>query len=365
MNLYSPWMLLLLLLLPLLAFVLVKRRVTAAVRFGSVSNFKGCPVSWRLRLRGVLTVARFVVLALLIIAIARPRDKKVLSEISTEGVALEIVVDQSGSMQNTMDYYGEQARRIDVVKKVFAEFIEGDKKRLSGRSGDMMGLITFAQYAETSCPLVLGHQILVEFLKNTDIASGTEANATAVGDAIALAASRLSKAEEELEARRRLARSGQSGQEDDQPEEADYEIKSKAMILLTDGLSNFGDLNPIQAAELAKQWGVKIYAIGIGSNESYQTVQTAFGSYRIPVSDEIDEGTLKRIAEMTGGFYSKAGDAESLKRIVENINELEKTEVKMTEQLQYTEKFNSWAFAALILLLFEMIAGCTVFRKIP
>lgn len=364
MNLYSPWMLLLLLLLPFLGFVLIKRRRSAAVRFGSVANFKDCPVSWRIRLRGVLIVVRFVILALLIIAIARPRDKKVLSEISTEGVALEIVVDQSGSMQNTMDYYGEQARRIDVVKKVFAEFVEGDKKRLTGRSGDMMGLITFAQYAETSCPLVLGHQILVEFLKNTDIASGAEANATAVGDAIALAASRLSKAEEELEARRKLAR-GQADQEDNQSTEADYEIKSKAMILLTDGLSNSGDLNPIQAAELAKKWGVKIYAIGIGSNESYQTVQTAFGSYRIPVSNELDEATLKRIAEMTGGFYGKAGDVESLKKIVEKINELEKTEVKTIQYAQYTEKFNSWAFAALMLLLFEIIAGCTVFRKIP
>jgi len=169
MQLYSPWVLLLLLLLPVLAYLSLRRKRRAAVRFPSVTDIRNCPVSLRLRLRPLLNAARLICIALLIIALARPRKGTVLSEISTEGVAIEVVADRSGSMQTEMDYYGEILDRFEVVKRVFSDFISGDKKGLVGRSNDLIGLVTFARYADTTCPMVLTHNVLLEFLKKTEI----------------------------------------------------------------------------------------------------------------------------------------------------------------------------------------------------
>ena len=144
-----------------------------------------------------------------------------------------------------------------------------------------------------------------------------------------------------------------------------FKIKSKAIILLTDGVNNGEDTDPMQAAQLAKEWGIKVYTIGIGSDQAFITMNTMFGSVRVPVRDGLDEGLLKAIAETTGGFYSRADDAESLRAVVKRINELEKTEVKSVQYTQYAEHFARWTTPALILLLLEMLAGCTVFRKIP
>jgi Ca-activated chloride channel family protein len=126
-----------------------------------------------------------------------------------------------------------------------------------------------------------------------------------------------------------------------------------------------GKYSPLEAAELAKKWGIKIYTIGIGSGEGYMTVQTVFGPMRAPVTEELDEKLLKAIAERTGGFYSRADDGDALRKIVKQIDELEKTEVKSVQYMQYAEHFGSWTLPALLLLGLEMLAGCTVFRKIP
>jgi len=343
---------------------MLRKRRGAAVRFPSLIDMKSCPVSWRQRFRPVLVAARLLCVALLILALARPRKGTVLSEISTEGVAIEAVVDRSGSMNTEMDYGAEKLNRLEVVKRVLVDFIKGDKEGLAGRGGDLIGLVTFARYADTTCPLVLSHNVLTEFLKKTDIVTLRNEDGTAIGDAIALAAARLRKAEEEL--RRRNAQLGFG----DPDEEADaerggFKIKSKAIILLTDGRNNTGDYAPMQAAELAQQWGIKIYTVGIGSAQSFATVDTLFGTFRMPTRDELDEGLLKTIADKTGGFYSRADDAESLRDIVKRINELEKTEVKSVQYTQYAEHFSRWTTPALVLLVLEMLAGCTVFRKIP
>jgi len=154
MQLYSPWALILFLVVPVMAYLMLRKNRTAAVRFPSLINIKPCTLSWRVRLRPLLKVARLVCVGLLIVALARPRKGTVLSEVSTEGIAIEAVVDHSGSMQTEMDYYGEKLNRLDAVKRVLSDFIEGDKKDLAGRSGDLIGLITFARYADTKCPLV-------------------------------------------------------------------------------------------------------------------------------------------------------------------------------------------------------------------
>ncbi len=364
MEFYSPWVLLLLLLLPAMAYLMLRRKRTAAVKFPSLGDMKNCTRSWRIRLRPSLTIARLLCVALLIIALARPRKGTVLSEISTEGVAIEAVVDRSGSMKAEMDYDGNKLNRLQVVKEVLTDFVEGDKKDLRGRSSDLVGLITFARYADTKCPLVHSHNVLTEFLKKTDIVDPRSSeDGTAIGDAIALAAARLRKAEEEI--RQRKAQLAASGEKVSDANEAGFKIRSKVIVLLTDGVNNAGQYQPLDAAELAKKWDIKIYTIGIGSGQAYTTMQTIFGTRRIPVGRTLDEGLLKRIAESTGGFYGRADDARALREIVKRIDELEKTEVKSVQYTQFAERFGPWTLAALLVLGLEMLAGCTVFRKIP
>jgi len=363
MQLYSPWALILLLVLPAMAYLLLRRKGTAAVRFPSLVDMKGCLVSWRIRLRPLLTIARLLCVALLIVALARPRKGTVLAEISTEGVAIEAVVDHSGSMQTEMDYYGDKLNRLEVVKNVLSDFIEGDKKDLKGRSSDLIGLISFARYADTKCPLVHSHNVLLEFLKKTEIVTIRSEDGTAIGDAIALGAARLQKAEEEIQQRKKQLVS--SGEKISDADESGFKIKSKVVILLTDGINNAGQYDPLEAAELAKKWGIKIYTIGIGSSQAYTSIQTPLGTYKMPTGQQLDEGLLKAIAERTGAFYGRADDAKALRNIVEKIDELEKTEVKSVQYTQFAERFGPWTLTALLVLAAEMLASCTVFRKIP
>jgi Ca-activated chloride channel family protein len=364
MDFHAPWILLLLLILPALAWIGRRQRQTASVRFSSLTNMKRCRMSLRQRLRPLLLVFRLACLALLIVALARPRKGTVLSEISTEGVAIEALVDRSGSMQAEMDYYGEKLNRLDVVKRVLADFVKGDDRKLEGRSGDLIGLITFARYADTLCPLVLSHNVLLEFMKQTNIVRLKSEDGTAIGDGIALAAARLKKAEEEiLRRRQKMGLSGLADTDESVPEA--FKIKSKAIILLTDGRNNVGQYDPRAAAQLAQEWGIKIYTIGIGSAHAYTSIQTFMGAFKMPTQDDLDEDLLKAIAQDTGAFYSRADDAASLRAIVQKINDMEKTEVKTIQYTKYSERFNRWALPALILLMLEMIASCTVFRKIP
>jgi len=363
MQLYSPWVLILLLLLPVLAYFSVRKKRRAAVRFSSVTDIRNCPVSLRQRLRPILNLTRLICITLLIVALARPRKGTVLSEVSTEGVAIEIVADRSGSMQTEMDYYGETLNRFEVVKRVLSDFINGDKKGLAGRSSDLLGLVTFARYADTTCPMVLTHNVLLEFLKKTEIVRLRSEDGTAIGDAVALAAARLKTAEEEIQ--KRKAQLLQTGEGISEEQENGFMIKSKVIVLLTDGINNAGEYDPLQSAELAKKWGIKIYAVGIGSAQAYTTIQTPLGTYKMPTGQNLDERLLKAIAETTGGFYGRANDAKTLHEIVKKIDELEKTEVKSIQYTQYAELFGPWTLAALLILILEMLASCTVFRKIP
>ena len=156
-----------------------------------------------------------------------------------------------------------------------------------------------------------------------------------------------------------------SGENISDANESGFKIKSKAIILLTDGINNAGQYNPLQATELAKKWGIKIYTIGIGSSQAFTTKDLLGRTIRMPVGQNLDEDLLKKIAENTGGFYGRADDAKALQTIVEKIDELEKTEVKSVQYTQFSERFGLWTLAALLVLGAEILAGCTVFRKIP
>jgi Ca-activated chloride channel family protein len=203
---------------------------------------------------------------------------------------------------------------------------------------------------------VLSHDVLVNFLKDTEIVKIREEDGTAIGDAIALAAARLKKAEEEIQRRKMQLSQGSSIEQEDT--EADFKIKNKVIILLTDGQYNAGEKTPIEAAEQAKKWGIKIYTIGIGST-------TKRGFFGFAMDTQLDEQLLKAVAEKTGGFYGKATDAKTLRNVVEKIDSMEKTKINSVQYTEYEDKFWYWAFAALAVLAFEILAGCTIFRKIP
>lgn len=357
MEFYSPWVLLLLPVVAVAAFIEVRRRGSASVRFSSLGVLKASPVSLRVRFRWLLRVLRYLCLVLLIVAFARPRKGTELSSISTEGVAMEIVVDRSSSMLAQMNFEGEKLNRLEVSKLVLKDFVGGGKG-LEGRPQDLIGLITFARYADTTCPLVHGHNVLLEFLAKTNcVAERSNEDGTAIGDALALAGARLKKAEEEIIARNKKLR--KEAVETGEKKADEFKIKSKVIVLLTDGVNNAGDYNPLQAAQLASEWGIKVYTIGIAPMVSRNDV---FSMLR---GGGVDERLLKQIAQVTGGFYARAASGEDLLKIYNEIDKLEKTEVKSLEYTSYAEQFDKFALAGLILLGLEVLLGCTVFRKIP
>lgn len=346
---HSPLFFLCFLILPIIAILLRKLRINSSLRFSSLALLKDCYKSWRVKLRPILIVLRFACLLVLVIALARPRKGISASNVSINGVAINLVVDRSGSMEEPMRYHGRKTTRLEVAKAVIADFIQGDSAGNKGREGDYVGLVSFAMYPDTSCPLVQSHDILVDFLREIKPAQIKSENATAIGEALALACARLHDAETQI-----LENNKKLNIESENKIEPDFMIKSKVVILLTDGVNNAGDISPLEAAQMAKEWGIKIYTIGIGSAS-----RGPFGSA------QLDERLLQRIAQETGAFYRKATNADSLRSIYEKISELEKTEIKSIAHFDYSEKFPPFAIAALWLLGLEIILSNTIFRKIP
>ena len=352
MRFAAPQAFLLLTLLPLVAWFYLRRGRTATVRFSSLRRVGSLRRSVRLRARPLLLVLRLAALALLIVAIARPQTSRSETRVSTEGIALEMVVDRSSSMRAEMDFEGERLNRLEVVKRVFTEFVVGNGDDLPGRPHDLIGMIAFARFADTAAPLVRAHDALVQFVRGTKIVQFEAEDGTAIGDALALAAARLKRAEEDIA---RWAESGNAGA---------FKIKSKAIILLTDGRNNAGDMTPGQAAALARDWGVKIYAIGIGSGEEFITVQTPLGAVRVPTGG-MDEATLRTVAEVSGGRYFVAADGDALRNVYREIDRLEKTEIETLELSQHDEEFLPYALAAGLLLLSEIVLSNTWLRRAP
>jgi Ca-activated chloride channel family protein len=223
---------------------------------------------------------------------------------------------------------------------------------LKGRPHDLVGVITFARYPNTVCPLTLAHDVLPQFLKTIQPPAREYEDGTAIGDAIALGVTRLKIAEETLKKQSvRLS--------------TDYEIKSKVIILLTDGQNNCGKRTPRESAELASKYGIKIYTIGVGGGQAFITYRTPMGVYRIPISEDIDEKTLKQIASITGGIYRRAQTGWDLQEICKELDQLEKSELISARYVDYTERFQWFAVPAFILLVLEVLLRTTVFSKLP
>ncbi len=348
-----------LLLLPLLLCYLRHRRrlLRAAVDFSSVAHARNAGPSLRQCLAWLPEFLRVVAMLCLVVALARPQSGREQIHDISNGIAIEMVLDRSGSMAQELEYNGTATNRLNVAKDIFSRFVFGDGKQLGGRPNDLIGLITFARYADTVCPLTLGHDALRSFIDPIDIVAIREEDGTAIGDALALAAARLHTAEETL--------AKQKNGDADTKADADYTIKSKIIILLTDGENNIGS-KIADAAALAEKWNIKVYAIGVSGNEGFRTIQTFFGTQKIHLGgNEMDTRELEDLAKRTGGLFRKADNAKSLLAIYEEIDQLERSDVESIRFVNYRELFLPFALTALALIIAEQLLNRTVFRRLP
>jgi Ca-activated chloride channel family protein len=335
-------------------YLYFRLRKGAGLRFSSTKNVKVVPVSLRQRLSLVPPGIRVLALVFLALAIARPQEGKELVRDTSKGIAIEMVVDRSSSMSVVADFGTQTLSRLDVVKKAFTEFVIGGGSGLKGRPQDLIGMITFAHYPDTVCPLTLSHDALIQFIDSTkNVIPNSPEDGTSIGDGIALAAARLKTAEVSL-----------AGQLKEQA--SNYIIKSKIMILLTDGEdTGIGKRTPLEAAALAKEWGIKIYTIGLSGKDWYMVVDDILGKRKAPVQSRVDTALLQKIADSTGGMFRIASDIGSLIDIYKEIDALEKSEIESVRFLDYKEFFIPFALIGLALLAIEFALSHTYFRRIP
>ena len=322
-----PWILYLLAVIPLMIiwYLFKGMKTQSSVKYSSLSIFKDVPSTIREKLRHIPVAFRLIAIGLLIIALARPQSFTSGENVSTEGIDIAIVLDISGSML-AEDF---KPNRLDAAKNVIDEFVEG-------RISDRIGLVIFSREAFTQCPLTIDYNVLRNLL--LDIKSGMIQDGTAIGNAIANGVNRLKESD----------------------------AKSKIIILLTDGVNNAGEVDPISAAEIAKAFGIRIYTIGVGTRgEAPYPVQTPFGIRYQMVPVEIDEDMLTQIADITGGQYFRATNNRALQEIYDKIDKLEKTKIEITSYKNASERYHAWLWSGLLLLLVELGLSRTILRKLP
>jgi Ca-activated chloride channel family protein len=313
-HLQQPYILLLLLLVPLLALQQFRfsQNRKASIRFPSLKIMSRIPTTWALKLRHSLLVLRLLTISIMIIALARPQKGTSWDKTFTEGVDIILTLDISTSM-SAMDF--KPLHRLNVAKSVIEEFIRG-------RSTDMIGLVVFAAKSFTQCPLTVDYGILIQFLQHVDFHMVEDG--TAIGTAILNSTNRLRESKAE----------------------------SKLIILLTDG---------------AKALGIKIYTVGVGKSgdQPRQIDDPIFGKRIVTVPTKIDEKTLKKIAKLTGANYYRAQNPRALQKIYKEIDALEKTEIETKSFTRYHEMFAGLLIAALLFLFAEIVLTNTRFMKIP
>jgi len=339
-------------LIPLLAVGFSRRKKTAAVKFSSLGNVKKVRPSRRYRLQNLPAVLRVLAVTCFLMAFAMPRKGDETTSVTTRGVAIQMVVDHSGSMQQQMRYEGRPISRLGAVKKVFKDFVLG-KGELKGRKSDMIGLTSFAAFVEENCPLTLDHDNLLNFVDTIDLAARHE-DGTAIGDAIYHGALSLISAEGILKKT--------------EEQQREYSIKSKIMILLTDGENNAGERTPAEAARFARENGIKVYTIVISSGGGYRTISDpVFGKIQLPWGDFEHEQAVRdmqEVADITEGRFEEATSGESLETIYRTIDLLERTEFKQ-KFLRYHERFQYPVFGGLFFLVMEVVLGVTWLRRVP
>ena len=314
------WLLLLLPLLPIWTFWRRKKQQGSLVvsSLGGLQPLK--PAYPVLRHAGL--VLRVLAAALLIIVLARPQSALSWEDSTTEGIDIVIATDISGSMLSE----DLKPNRLEAGKNIAMDFIKE-------RPYDRIGLVVFSGESFTQCPLTIDHDVLINLFK--DISNGMIRDGTAIGMGLATAVNRLKESD----------------------------AKSKVVILLTDGSNTTGSVAPITAAEIAQQFNVRVYTVGVGTEGmAPYPVQTPFGVQYQQVPVTIDEETLTKIADVTGGKYFRATDNEKLKEIYAQIDQLEKAKIAVTHYQQKTERFFPCALAALLLLLLDFALRHTVLK---
>ena len=326
MSFASPgYLFLLLFLIPVVGWYIYElHKADASVQMSSATTLKRSTRSWRVYLLLVPFVLRVAAITLLSIALARPQLTNRWSSESTEGIDIMMALDISGTMQAE----DLKPNRLEAAKQVASDFV-------IARPNDQIGLVVFAGESFTQCPLTTDHAVLVNLFKSVKF--GMIEDGTAIGLGLANAVNRMK----------------------------DSPTKSKVVILLTDGSNNRGDIDPLTAAEIAKTFGIRVYAVGVGSHgQARVPVQTPMGVQYMTMDSEFDETTLQNIASTTGGQYFRATDNNSLKQIYEQIDQLEKTKLRVREYAKHTDTFAPFLMAALLCLLAEILLRYFVLRTI-
>ena len=322
-----PWVLYFILVVPILIawYIWQGRKKQAAITYSSLKMFEKIPATFRERLRHLPFALRMLALVFLIIALARPQNFSAGQSVNAEGIDIAMVLDISGSML-AEDF---KPNRLEAAKNVIDNFV-------SARTTDRIGLVIFSREAFTQCPLTIDYSVLRNLLG--DIRTGMIEDGTAIGNGIANGINRLK----------------------------DSDAESRVIILLTDGVNNAGEVDPISAAEIASTFGIRIYTIGVGTRgQAPYPVQTPFGTRYQMVPVEIDEVILKKIADITGGEYFRATNNRALEEIYNKIDKMEKTKIEITSYRNAKELFAGWLGIGFILLLLELLASKTILRKLP
>ena len=331
----------LLLLLALLAIpvFLLARRTPGRLVFSSLKILPDEAGGWRRRLAWVPDAVLCLALIALVVALAGPRIGERFSRIHREGVAIMMVVDVSSSMRALdLSTPARERTRLEAVQDVFQDFVMGDGD-LPGRPDDAIGLVSFAGFADTAVPLTLDHNNLTAVARDLDTVRDRGEDGTAIGDALALAVERLREST----------------------------AQSRIAVLLTDGVNNAGVEAPAEAAELARSLGVKVYTIGAGTTGlAPMRVEDRFGrSVLRSMRVDVDEVVLRRIAEVAGGRFFRAEDAEGLERVYAEIDRLERTRITEDRFRQYDELFALPLALALALLAMGWLGRGALFARLP
>jgi Ca-activated chloride channel family protein len=283
---------------------------------------------------------------LLIVALARPQAGSTHSAQVSEGIAIQLLVDVSSSMGMNMQLPDQkQKSRMEVARELVERFIAGDGENLNGREGDLLGLVTFARYADTRSPLTFGHDALLQLVRTLDIQDRPNEDGTAYGDALAVAAARLQQLDDpETRQRRSL----------------EEEISSRVIILLTDGENNSGQHLPLEAAGLARQWGCRIYCISLGDRPKGLPMST-------PSETQLSEAehVLEHISRETGGLFRTAYDYDSLLAVYGEVDQLERSRIVIRNYTRVAEWFWLPLAAALMFLIPALILEATWLRTVP
>ena len=338
MTFAYPWILLL---LPL-ALGALRRPPLAAINVSGLAVWRNVPPSGRLRWLRRVRYMPALALGLLIAACAGPQMERQVGEETREGVAIQLLVDISSSMEQSLAAdQGERISRLEAAKRVVEQFI-------GHRGDDLIGLVTFARYADTLSPLTYGHEALGEIVRQLDIQENPAEDGTGYGDALALACARLD----------------QMGQWQSDAEKRSSDpfatVRSKVVVLLTDGENNCGLHLPEEAAGLAKKWGIRVYAISMKDDESGNSLERRRDDEGLTDAEKL----LRRLADETGGAYWKIGNATQLQEVYERIDRLETSEIKTTilYHAEISPLYQYLACLAFALLLAERILRATWLR---